>query len=587
MAKKYISVGLSVFTLIGAILCTLLWTRAFYQSVENYQSPLAGLELQSQPSKLPKTARVVVVLISGLGSDAAQSLEFPILNQLAQTGARAVIQSVPPTYSQVAQITLMTGAPAETNGAAPIDKPVEALTPVEIDTVFARAHEAQQRTALLGNISWQNLIPQAHLDETFFVDGVGPGADQAVFEAALSLLARDDVDLMVIQLTQIDFAAKHQGGPVSTESQAAALTIDNYLEQFSRIINAGNTALFILGDHGHIASGGNGGPELEITRQPLVIVGGHVAPGNYSDIQQTDIAPTLTTLLGVSPPIASQGRILFEMFRLGQQEQAIAQLMLAQQRVSLAQAYLAQIQDPTPTLPTSLTDDLSHAQDAFTKKNISGAFRLALLAQEVADEQMSIARQGELQAEQWPRLFIASVLLVTWFVTMWRRRGIYVSSIILACLMTISLYHALYHLQGYDYSMSYFNNLSELPFDIARRTLVSLLAGGGLLLIFLMLVNEKSWLVSLSTGYGFSVLVTFIFALPLFWAFWQNGWQVEWRLPAIEIVFWQITGSFEVMIAALVGLLLPWPIMLLNMFLNLIRGYLDDTKSSELSGLRL
>jgi hypothetical protein len=170
---------------------------------------------------------------------------------------------------------------------------------------------------------------------------------------------------------------------------------------------------------------------------------------------------------------------------------------------------------------------------------------------------------------------------------MWRRRGSYISSIILAALITIALYHILYQLQGYDYSISYFNNLAELPFDIARRTVVCLLVGGALILIFLMLVNEKNWLISLGTGYGFSVLVTFIFALPFFWAFWQNGWALDWYLPPIEIVFWQVTSSFEVMIAALVGLLLPWPIMLLNVFVNLVRSYLDESKSSELSGLRL
>src|SRR5262245_38953302 len=180
MAKKYISVSLSVFTLVGAVLCTLLWTRAFYQSVENYQSPLVGSDLPPQPSQLPKTARVVVVLISGLGNEAAQSLELPTLSQWTKTGASAVIKSEAPTYSQVAQMTLMTGAPAETNGAPPIDKAIETLTPLQIDTVFARAHEARQRTALLGNITWQKLIPQTQLDETFFVDGLGPGADQAV-----------------------------------------------------------------------------------------------------------------------------------------------------------------------------------------------------------------------------------------------------------------------------------------------------------------------------------------------------------------------------------------------------------------------
>jgi hypothetical protein len=587
MVKKYLSVSLSIFVLVGAILGTILWTRAFYHSVENYQSPLGEVNLPPQPSNLPKTARVVVVLISGLGDEAAQTLNLPTLSQLAQTGARTVIQSLPPTYAQAAQITLVTGALAETNGAPPIDQSIENLEPTPIDTIFSRAHEAKQRTALLGNITWQAMIPQAQVDETFFVDGVGPGADQAVFEAALSLLTRDDVDLILIQFTQLDFAAKHQGGVESPEYQSAARVVDSYLEQISQVINTGNTALFILGDYGHLASGGNGGTELEITRQPLVIVGSSVAPGNYSDVQQTDIGPTITTLLGVAPPTASQGRILFEMLRLAQQEQAAAQLLLAQQRVGLAQAYLSRIQEPPATLPESLTTDLSHAQNAFTEKNISGALQLSLLAQEVADQHMSLARQAQIRSKQWPRLFTALPVLLVWFITMWRRRGSYISSIVLSALLTISLYHVLYQLQGYDYSISYFNNLTELPFDIARRTVVCLLAGGGLVLIFLMLVNEKNWLISLGTGYGFSVLVTFIFALPLFWAFWQNGWALDWYLPAIETVFWQVTSSFEVMIAAIVGLLLPWPIMLLNVFVNLVRSYLDETKSSELSGLRL
>src|SRR5688572_12060297 len=147
MAKKYLSVSLSIFVLVGAILGTILWTRAFYQSVKNYQSPLGEVNLPPQPSNLPKTARVVVVLISGLGDEATQTLNLPTLSQLAQTGARAVIQSLPPTYAQAAQITLVTGALAETNGAPPIDQSIGNLEATPIDTIFSRAHEAKQRTA--------------------------------------------------------------------------------------------------------------------------------------------------------------------------------------------------------------------------------------------------------------------------------------------------------------------------------------------------------------------------------------------------------------------------------------------------------
>jgi hypothetical protein len=140
------------------------------------------------------------------------------------------------------------------------------------------------------------------------------------------------------------------------------------------------------------------------------------------------------------------------------------------------------------------------------------------------------------------------------------------------------LYHTLYQLQGYSFSISSLNDFSALPFDIARRTAVSMLAGGGLMLIFLMLTNEKNWVTLLGTGYGFSLLVTVVFTLPLSWAFWQNGFIVDWSLPAVQPVFWQITGLFEVMIAAILGLLLPWPIMFLNLFVNLVRHHLDETQ---------
>ena len=130
-----------------------------------------------------------------------------------------------------------------------------------------------------------------------------------------------------------------------------------------------------------------------------------------------------------------------------------------------------------------------------------------------------------------------------------------------------------------------------MPFDIARRTAVSLLAGGGLVLIMLMLAREEDWLTLLSTGYGFGLLVTFIFTLPLFWAYWQNGLTVTWYLPAILPAFWQITALLETMIAAILGILLPWPIMTLNLFVNLTRRRLDESraraKSDALPGLHL
>ena len=158
-------------------------------------------------------ANVVVVLVSGLGYDDSQTLEMPVFEQLTQTGASAAIQSLLPTYSQTSQITLITGAPPETNSAPPNDQPLGALSLIEIDSIFAQAHQAQQKTAIFGLSDWQRLIPRNHLDETLFVNTSGPEADQTIMEAVLPILKENNIDLTLIHLTQLDFAAKNQGGP--------------------------------------------------------------------------------------------------------------------------------------------------------------------------------------------------------------------------------------------------------------------------------------------------------------------------------------------------------------------------------------
>ena len=157
---------------------------------------------------------------------------------------------------------------------------------------------------------------------------------------------------------------------------------------------------------------------------------------------------------------------------------------------------------------------------------------------------------------------------------------------------TIVFYHALYQLQGNIYSLSSLAGLAEFPLQIARRVAVSLLGGGGLMLIFFMLTDEEDWVILLGTGYGFSVLVTFGFILPFFWGYWQNGLVATWRLPDVGAVYWQISSAFEAMSAATLGLILPWPIMSLALFINVLRRRLSTTqaKSREvdtLPGFRL
>jgi hypothetical protein len=593
--KRFTSIGLSILVLAGVMIGGTVWLQMFTASVQAYQSPLHDTNLTSLPSSAVRHNKVVIVLISGLGYDTALDLELPVLEQLKQVGVFAAVESSPPTFSQTAWATLLSGASPETNDAPPIDIPRENLRLLQVDTLFARAHAAQLKTALLGSAEWRRLIPRNQLDYAFFANESGPEGERDIVEAALSLIADENIELMLIHFDQLNLAGRLQGGPNSPAYQAVAIQIDAYLGQIRNALDLNQTTLVVVSDHGQIGSGGFGGAEPDVIWQPLVMVGGNTVSGSYSDIHQTDIAPTLAALMGIPSPGAAQGRILYEMLQLDKEEQAAAQILLAQQRVALAQAYARQIQGEEVNLPNSMGEGLLQAQTAFDRQNLGGAFELALLTQQVADEHMAAVRYGGIWSARWPRLIFAGFVLVFGLVILWRRRGPHAGSVLVAAAATIILYHALYQLQGNSYSVSSLHALgfAELVIETSRRVAVSLLAGGGLMLIFFMLTDEKNWLTLLGTGYGFCVLVTFAFVALFFWGYWQNGWQVTWHLPDIEAVFWQITGALEAVSAAALGLVLPWPIMGLSLLVNLTRQRLSQAQtrgtsgSNSLPGLRL
>ncbi|HRV91418.1 MAG TPA: alkaline phosphatase family protein [Anaerolineae bacterium] len=587
--KKYLPVLFSICILLGLIIGAEAWLRALYESARQYRPPLHGDTLPAEPLTLPKTAKVVIVLLSGLGDEDFQSFDLPVIEQLAQTGVSSTIQSAPPTYSQTARMTLITGASPELNGAAPIDLPFEAMAVPETDSIFARAHEAHLKTALLGLADWRGLVPREDLDETFLVESSGPEADQTILNVALPLLKEDQVDLLLIQFTGLDFAASQQGGTSSDAYRAAAIRLDNYIGQISRIMNLDTSVLVILSDRGHISSGGSGGAEIEVAQQPLVMNGYGLTSGQYSVIAQTDIAPTVAMLLGLPAPHQAQGRILFEMLNLSLEHQTLAQIALTRQRLTLAERYLASIQGPEAHLPDSLFTDIEQAANNLAENNINGALQLALLTQKSADAAMAAARHNMIQGARWPRFLAAVVLAFSWFFVLWRRRNAHAGLILIATIVTLALYHTLFQLQGHSYSISAFE-LAAMPFDVARRMGVSFLAGGALVLLFLMLIDERNWLTLLSTGYGYSLLTVFVLALPLFWAFVQNGLVINGYLPSVNLMFWQVTSLLEILVAAIIGLIIPWPIMALNVFVNFVRRHLSDSQSKSgrdpLPGLR-
>ena len=590
--KRYGTVSLSILLLAGVMLGASLWARLFFDSVQNYRSPLAKVDLplpRIDPETAAPTRRMIVVVLGGLGYDDSLALNLPVFEQLKKVGAWRAVQSTPPTYAQTSWATLFTGAPPDSNDAPPLDQPVAALRPLAVDTIFNRVHYAGQKTAFVGPAYGQAMVPPNPLHQTFAVNQPGPEADQTVLQAALPLIENNEARLIVIQFTQLELAGKQQGTPGEAYKQAA-LALDGYLGQISAAADLSHTVLMVLSDRGHIPDGGAGGSEPEVIWQPLIILGENIIPGSYSDAHQTDIAPTMAALLGLPGPTAAQGRAMTEIFTLSPPDRARLALTTAQQRLALTQSYLKTIQGEDALLPSQLSKDLTRAYATFAAGNIEGAAQLARLTWTEANTHLAAAVSARKQSEFVLRAVVSIAAMGGWFILMWRKRGNHAGLVLIATLITITLYHTQYQLQGYSYSVSAVGNPADLPFEIARRAGLSILAGGGVLLVLLLLMKEDNWLTLLGTGYGFSALITFIFMLPLTWGYWQNGMVVNWHLPEINAAYWQVFGLFEVLTAAMFGLLLPWPIMTLNMLVSLVRHTLSDTRAKKpgaLPGLHL
>jgi len=113
----------TLFLIGGIILCLVLAAGMYFlatsmlDSIYSYRSPLAANPpAAGEQLGVPATRRVVIILVDGLRVDSAANAELmPTLEKLREQGASAVVHSRPPSYSEPAYSTIMTGAWQEIN----------------------------------------------------------------------------------------------------------------------------------------------------------------------------------------------------------------------------------------------------------------------------------------------------------------------------------------------------------------------------------------------------------------------------------------------------------------------------------------
>jgi len=530
----------------------------FQSSFEEFQSPLEG-ELPAAQSSSPIVQQVVYVIVDGLRYDT--SLEMPFLNQLRESAAVAKMHSTPPSYSQPSWTTLVTGASPDINGCPPLNAEYEDIQPIRVDHIFASLRRAGMTSAVAGFYWWEKMVPQDLLQAGFYVEGEDEAADEEVLDQSLQFLATVRPNLLLVHFDQVDYTGHLYGGE-SPEYLEAALSADQMIEKIASAMDLDDSVLIIVSDHGHIARGGHGGQDAVVLQEPFVMVGKGVIAGDLGDIWITDVAPTVTTLLGAAPPSATQGRVLADALEMSLEQKTSVLVSLANQRIALGNLYLASIEGGQ--LSDVAPGDAAVAQSSIEVQNYESAAQLASYAVEQADSEMEVATEKRLLGERNYRRIWALLASLLPLYLVYRKRSVRVLFLAVAALLALTAYQICFIRAGNVYSLSTIPGLDPFLMSTLTGTLIGLGVGLLVVAVRLWVEKERAWVDIALSAYGFVFFVLYFLGIQIAIGYYHNGLVVTWHLPDFFTAFLQFVAMIQWVVVAAAGIVLPLVLLLLN-----------------------
>ncbi len=280
-----------------------------WDQVVEYESPFADYsrpwsgDPAAASSEATAGPRLVLIIIDGLTLEASRSMAG--LDTLRGYGADMLATTPQPSLSYPTWTTILSGAPPQISGVTTNwfeDKvPVETL----IDVALAEG----KRTVVVGPDSFDELYGAGRAEASYFKPWSETEYMSADFVTqTIDLVTKHDPEFLVLHLPDADETA-HQHGAASEEYRNVVARIDTDIARLVTAMRDSRTTFVITADHGHIAAGGHGGWENDVTQVPALFFGNGVTL-DVGDIEQVDIAPTTAALLGVRVPSFSVGQAL-------------------------------------------------------------------------------------------------------------------------------------------------------------------------------------------------------------------------------------------------------------------------------------
>jgi len=528
--------------LLGVVACLIVaagayfWASSLMDSLYAYRSPLhSSPPPAGAPLGEPLTRRVVFVLIDALRVDTSLKSEvMPFLNTLRVQGAWATVHSRAPSYSDPGYSVLMIGAWPDLSDGPAMNTPYEETPAWTQDNLFAAAHRAGLKTAVSGYYWFERLIPQEAVDAHFYTAGEDAAADRAVVDAARPWLESGHYAFVLIHLDQVDYAGHHEGGPRDRRWDAAARRADDLLREIVSALDLTRDTVIVISDHGQIERGGHGGEEPIVLVEPFVLAGAGVRAGQYPDIQQVDIAPTVAVLLGTNLPASSQGRPLVEMLVLSEAQKDAIREALSRQQALLLDAYLPAVAARPANLSIIPGDDPLGAYQAVLQQ----------------------VRESRLRRERVPRFILAAVLaLIPAGILFWKRNQALVWMLGGALLYTLLFHFGYAVLAGRTYSLSSVASAEDIILFTAGTAAISLVIAWLATSLGLGLFRSTPRRAA-EMSLAMLFIVLYLLGLPILGSFALNGLLITWTLPDFGSMFLGFLSALQSLIVAALGLLL-------------------------------
>lgn len=454
-----------------------------FGSLINYRNDIVSpfYDKKSDPIKTSATSvtkQLILIIIDGLSY--ADSDKLPALKEFKAKSVYSKIEILQPTLSITSWMTFMTGAAPEIHGfVSPLGEKIK-YEPCE--NIFTSAKSRTFKTAVFGHPDWKKAFG-AHIDVSYYA-GFNPDnsdiiqIDSQIMSNAMSHIKYQKPEFSVIHLPGLD-KTSHLFGRAGHEFKVHLQKLDDILRAFLTSSLVNDRYVIITSDHGHVVKGGHGGGEPDVTGALFMLAGPDViAESNikFLQIDQTDVCPTICSLLGIPIPYLNGGSFLARLFSFPDYIKILKMKAVLSQKSLYFKNYVL----ASGGRPPNIFNYEAYAGEI--EKNAGENYSQTLVGLETYEKKAGIEfkklkNEGNSYKKLY-RFFYLSFLLAAFlaFLVYKFKNRYRLFSALAQIIIFYSIYYGIYFFRGFSFSLSDFNDYAYFDSFMNNRRIEAVCA---------------------------------------------------------------------------------------------------------------